>query len=275
MSQVPVIKLNNGVEIPQLGLGVFQVPNAETAQAVTTALEAGYRSIDTAKIYDNERGVGEAVRASGLAREELFLTTKLWNDEHGSDATLKALDDSLSRLGTDYVDLYLIHWPVPSQDRYVETWKAFEKIASDGRARVIGVSNFPQRHLQRLLDETGTVPAVNQVELHPDLAQSELRAFHAEHGIATEAWSPLAQGGLLAAESLVALGEKYGKTPAQIILRWHLQIGNIVIPKSVTPERIRGNIDVFDFELADDDLAVIGELDAGKRLGPDPETFGG
>jgi 2,5-diketo-D-gluconate reductase A len=275
MSQVPVIKLNNGVEIPQLGLGVFQVPNAETAQAVTTALEAGYRSIDTAKIYDNERGVGEAVRASGLAREELFLTTKLWNDEHGSDATLKALDDSLSRLGTDYVDLYLIHWPVPSQDRYVETWKAFEKIASDGRARAIGVSNFPQRHLQRLLDETGTVPAVNQVELHPDLAQSELRAFHAEHGIATEAWSPLAQGGLLAAESLVALGEKYGKTPAQIILRWHLQIGNIVIPKSVTPERIRGNIDVFDFELADDDLAVIGELDAGKRLGPDPETFGG
>jgi 2,5-diketo-D-gluconate reductase A len=275
MSQVPVIKLNNGVEIPQLGLGVFQVPNAETAQAVTTALEAGYRSIDTAKIYDNERGVGEAVRASGLAREELFLTTKLWNDEHGSDATLKALDDSLSRLGTDYVDLYLIHWPVPSQDRYVETWKAFEKIASDGRARAIGVSNFPQRHLQRLLDETGTVPAVNQVELHPDLAQSELRGFHAEHGIATEAWSPLAQGGLLAAESLVALGEKYGKTPAQIILRWHLQIGNIVIPKSVTPERIRGNIDVFDFELADDDLAVIGELDAGKRLGPDPETFGG
>jgi len=275
MSQVPVIKLNNGVEIPQLGLGVFQVPNAETAQAVTTALEAGYRSIDTAKIYDNERGVGEAVRASGLAREELFLTTKLWNDEHGSDATLKALDDSLSRLGTDYVDLYLIHWPVPSQDRYVETWKAFEKIASDGRARAIGVSNFPQRHLQRLLDETGTVPAVNQVELHPDLAQSELRAFHAEHGIATEAWSPLAQGGLLAAESLVALGEKYGKTPAQIILRWHLQIGNIVIPKSVTPERIRGNIDVFDFELANDDLAVIGELDAGKRLGPDPETFGG
>jgi len=275
MSQVPVIKLNNGVEIPQLGLGVFQVPNAETAQAVTTALEAGYRSIDTAKIYDNERGVGEAVRASGLAREELFLTTKLWNDEHGSDATLKALDDSLSRLGTDYVDLYLVHWPVPSQDRYVETWKAFEKIASDGRARAIGVSNFPQRHLQRLLDETGTVPAVNQVELHPDLAQSELRAFHAEHGIATEAWSPLAQGGLLAAESLVALGEKYGKTPAQIILRWHLQIGNIVIPKSVTPERIRGNIDVFDFELADDDLAVIGELDAGKRLGPDPETFGG
>ena len=275
MSQVPVIKLNNGVEIPQLGLGVFQVPSAETAQAVATALEAGYRSIDTAKIYDNERGVGEAVRASGLAREELFLTTKLWNDEHGSDATLKALDDSLSRLGTDYVDLYLIHWPVPSQDRYVETWKAFEKIASDGRARAIGVSNFPQRHLQRLLDETGTVPAVNQVELHPDLAQSELRAFHAEHGIATEAWSPLAQGGLLAAESLVALGEKYGKTPAQIILRWHLQIGNIVIPKSVTPERIRGNIDVFDFELADDDLAVIGELDAGKRLGPDPETFGG
>jgi 2,5-diketo-D-gluconate reductase A len=275
MSQVPVIKLNNGVEIPQLGLGVFQVPNAETVQAVTTALEAGYRSIDTAKIYDNERGVGEAVRASGLAREELFVTTKLWNDEQGYDAALKGFDASLSRLGLDYVDLYLIHWPAPSADRYVDTWKALEKIASDGRARAIGVSNFAQRHLQRLFDETETVPAVNQVELHPDLAQLELRGFHAEHGIVTEAWSPLAQGGLLTEQSLVALGEKYGKTPAQIILRWHLQIGNVVIPKSVTPDRIRGNIDVFDFELADDDIAVIGELDAGKRIGPDPETFDG
>ena len=275
MSQVPVIKLNNGVEIPQLGLGVFQVPNAETVQAVTTALEAGYRSIDTAKIYDNERGVGEAVRASGLAREELFVTTKLWNDEQGYDAALKGFDASLSRLGLDYVDLYLIHWPAPSADRYVDTWTALEKIASDGRARAIGVSNFAQRHLQRLFDETGTVPAVNQVELHPDLAQLELRGFHAEHGIVTEAWSPLAQGGLLTEQSLVALGEKYGKTPAQIILRWHLQIGNVVIPKSVTPDRIRGNIDVFDFELADDDIAVIGELDAGKRIGPDPETFDG
>ena len=275
MSQVPVIKLNNGVEIPQLGLGVFQVPNAETVQAVTTALEAGYRSIDTAKIYDNERGVGEAVRASGLAREELFVTTKLWNDEQGYDAALKGFDASLSRLGLDYVDLYLIHWPAPSADRYVDTWKALEKIASDGRARAIGVSNFAQRHLQRLFDETETVPAVNQVELHPDLAQLELRGFHAEHGIVTEAWSPLAQGGLLTEQSLVALGEKYGKTPAQIILRWHLQIGNVVIPKSVTPDRIRGNIDLFDFELADDDIAVIGELDAGTRIGPDPETFGG
>ena len=275
MSQVPVIKLNNGVEIPQLGLGVFQVPNAETVQAVTTALEAGYRSIDTAKIYDNERGVGEAVRASGLAREELFVTTKLWNDEQGYDAALKGFDASLSRLGLDYVDLYLIHWPAPSTDRYVDTWKALEKIASDGRARAIGVSNFAQRHLQRLFDETETVPAVNQVELHPDLAQLELRGFHAEHGIVTEAWSPLAQGGLLTEQSLVALGEKYGKTPAQIILRWHLQIGNVVIPKSVTPDRIRGNIDLFDFELADDDIAVIGELDAGTRIGPDPETFGG
>ncbi len=275
MSQVPVIKLNNGVEIPQLGFGVFQVPNAETAQAVTTALEAGYRSIDTAKIYDNEKGVGEAVRASGLAREELFVTTKLWNDEQGYDAALKGFDASLSRLGLDYVDLYLIHWPAPSTDRYVDTWKALEKIASDGRARAIGVSNFAQRHLQRLFDETETVPAVNQVELHPDLAQLELRGFHAEHGIVTEAWSPLAQGGLLTEQSLVALGEKYGKTPAQIILRWHLQIGNVVIPKSVTPDRIRGNIDLFDFELADDDIAVIGELDAGKRIGPDPETFDG
>ncbi len=273
MSQVPVIKLNNGVEIPQLGFGVFQVPNAETAQAVTTALEAGYRSIDTAKIYDNEKGVGEAVRASGLAREELFVTTKLWNDEQGYDAALKGFDASLSRLGLDYVDLYLIHWPAPSADRYVDTWKALEKIASDGRARAIGVSNFAQRHLQRLFDETETVPAVNQVELHPDLAQLELRGFHAEHGIVTEAWSPLAQGQVLDDPVITQIAEAHGRTPGQVVIRWHVQLGNVVIPKSVTPERIEQNLDVLGFELSADEMAAIEALDAGTRIGPDPETF--
>ncbi len=272
---VPHVTLNNGVQIPQLGFGVFQVPPEETAQVVGTALEAGYRSIDTARAYGNEAGVGEAVRSAGIPREELFLTTKLWNTHHGYDAALQAFDRSLSDLGVDYLDLYLIHWPVPSADRYVETWTAFEKLASDGRVRAIGVSNFTEAHLQRLLDETGTVPVLNQVELHPNFPQAELRAFHARHGITTEAWSPLAQGGLLKEQSLVALAEKYDKTPAQIILRWHLQIGNVVIPKSVTPERIRSNIDVFDFELADDDIATIDSLAGGERIGPDPETFAG
>ncbi|MDQ3151763.1 MAG: aldo/keto reductase [Actinomycetota bacterium] len=272
---VPSVTLNNGVQIPQLGFGVFQVPPDETPQAVSTAFEAGYRSVDTARAYGNEAAVGEAVRASGIPREQLFLTTKLWNTDHGYDAALQAFDNSLSDLGVDYLDLYLIHWPVPSADRYVDTWKAFEKLASDGRVRAIGVSNFTETHLQRLLHETGTVPVLNQVELHPNLPQTALRAFHAKHGIATEAWSPLAQGGLLTDEAVVALGKKYSKTPAQIILRWHLQLGNIVIPKSVTPDRIASNIDVFDFELADDDIATIDDLDNGGRVGPDPDIFPG
>ena len=273
---VPDVTLHNGVQIPQLGFGVFQVPPDETAQVVRTALEAGYRSIDTARAYGNEAGVGEAVRSSGIPREELFLATKLWNTHQGYDAALQAFDKSLSDLGVDYLDLYLIHWPVPSADRYVETWTAFEKLAADGRVRAVGVSNFTEVHLQRLLDETGTVPVLNQVELHPNFPQAALRAFHARHGIVTEAWSPLAQGGLLQEKSLVALGEKYGKAPAQVILRWHLQLGNIVIPKSVTPERIRSNIDVFDFELTDDDIATIdGMAGGGGRIGPDPETFTG
>jgi len=273
---VPDVTLHNGVQIPQLGFGVFQVPPDETAQVVRTALEAGYRSIDTARAYGNEAGVGEAVRSSGIPREELFLATKLWNTHQGYDAALQAFDKSLSDLGVDYLDLYLIHWPVPSADQYVETWTAFEKLAADGRVRAVGVSNFTEVHLQRLLDETGTVPVLNQVELHPNFPQAALRAFHARHGIVTEAWSPLAQGGLLQEKSLVALGEKYGKAPAQVILRWHLQLGNIVIPKSVTPERIRSNIDVFDFELTDDDIATIdGMAGGGGRIGPDPETFTG
>jgi 2,5-diketo-D-gluconate reductase A len=217
--------------------------------------------------------VGEAIASSGLRRDELFVTTKLWNSDHGYDRALRAFDASLDKLGLDYVDLYLIHWPQPVNDDFVETWKAFEKIAADGRARAIGVSNFKAPHIRKLLEETGTVPAVNQIELHPNLTQSDMRAFHREHGIATEAWSPLAQGGLLSDRAVTGLADKYGKTPAQIILRWHLQLGNIVIPKSVTPERIRSNIDVFDFELADDDLAVISDLDTGTRIGPDPDQF--
>ncbi|MET9296435.1 aldo/keto reductase [Streptomyces sp. NPDC003077] len=273
MSSVPNVTLNNDVTMPQLGFGVFQVPDEETTAAVASALEAGYRSIDTAAIYGNERGVGKAIAASGLAREELFVTTKLWNEDQGYDKTLAAFDASLDKLGLDYIDLYLIHWPTPARDLYVETYKAMEKILADGRARAIGVSNFQVSHLRRLMEHTGIVPAVNQVELHPGLQQSELRAFHAEHGIATEAWSPLAQGAVLGDEAIVRIAAAHGVTPAQAVLRWHLQTGNIVIPKSVTPARIRQNLDVFGFELTDADMTAIAELDRGLRTGPDPDAF--
>jgi 2,5-diketo-D-gluconate reductase A len=272
VSNAPTITLNNGSVMPQLGFGVWQVPDDEAASAVGTALDAGYRSIDTAAIYENERGTGQGIASSGLPRDELFVTTKLWNAEQGHDSTLRAFDASLDRLGLEYVDLYLIHWPMPGVDKYVDTWKAFEKIHSEGRARAIGVSNFHPAHLQRLFDETGTVPAVNQIELHPRLQQSGPRAFHAEHGIATEAWSPLGQGGALLREpELTAVAGKYGKTAAQVVLRWHVQIGNVVIPKSVTPSRIRENIDVFDFELDEEDMAVLAGLNTDSRLGADPE----
>ena len=275
MSTVPTITLNNGVEMPQLGFGVWQVPDDEAAAAVSTALEAGYRSIDTAAIYGNERGTGRAVAASGLPREELFVTTKLWNSDHGHDAALRALDTSLGKLGLDYVDLYLIHWPQPRHDAYTETWRALEKIAADGRARAIGVSNFHPAHLGRVVAEGTVVPAVNQIELHPQLPQAELRALHAQYGIATEAWSPLGQGkGLLDSPVIGAIAERHGRTPAQVVLRWHLQLGNVVIPKSVTPSRVRENADVFGFELAENDLSELAGLDSGTRLGPDPDTFG-
>jgi 2,5-diketo-D-gluconate reductase A len=275
VSKVPSITLNNGVVMPQLGFGVWQVPDDEAAKAVSTALEAGYRSIDTAAIYGNEEGTGRAVAASGLDREDLFITTKLWNSDQGHDSALRAFDASLDRLGLEYVDLYLIHWPVPSKDAYVDTYKALEKIHADGRAKAIGVSNFLPEHLERLIGETAIVPAVNQIELHPQLQQAELRAFHAEHGIRTEAWSPLGQGkGLLEVPTVVAIAHKHGRTPAQVVLRWHLQTGNVVIPKSVTPTRIQENLDVFGFELDADDLAAFAALDEGKRLGPDPATFG-
>lgn len=273
MTDVPLIRLNNDTVMPQLGFGVFQVPPEDTAKAVQSALETGYRSLDTAAAYRNEEGVAEGIRAAGVAREELFITTKLWNSEHGYDAAQRAFDASLTKLATSYVDLYLIHWPVPEQDNYVASWRAFEKIHADGRARAIGVSNFHIPHLRRVMDSSDTVPAVNQVELHPRLPQAELRAFHAEHGIATEAWSPLAQAGLLGEQPLANLADKYGKTAAQVVLRWHLQLGNIVIPKSVTPSRIAENFDVFDFELAEDDIAAVAELDNGGRIGPNPETM--
>lgn len=272
-SKVPFITLNNGVRMPQLGFGVWQVPDDEATAAVTTALEAGYRSIDTAAIYGNEEGTGKAIATSGVPREELFITTKLWNNAHGYDQALAAFDVSLAKLGLDYVDLYLIHWPTPARDLYADTWRALEKIQADGRARTIGVSNFGPAQLRRVLDEGSIVPAVNQVELHPDFAQTPLRAVHAEHGIATEAWSPLGQGkGLLDEPVIGTIARRLGRTPAQVVLRWHLQIGNVVIPKSVTPSRIKENIDVFDFELNDADMTALAGLDAGNRIGPDPET---
>ncbi|MFD4275440.1 aldo/keto reductase [Streptomyces cyaneofuscatus] len=274
MSQVPSITLNNGLEMPQLGFGVWQVPDDEAAKAVAKAIESGYRSIDTAAIYKNEKGTGRAIAASGVPRDELFVTTKLWNSEQGYDSTLRAFDASLDQLGLDYVDLYLIHWPVPAKDAYADTYRAFEKIYADGRAKAIGVSNFHPEHLKRLLAETSVVPVLNQIELHPQLQQAEARAFHAEHSIATEAWSPLGQGkGLLEVPTVVAIAQKHGRTPAQAVLRWHLQTGNIVIPKSVTPSRIEENLDVFGFELDADDLAAFAALDEGKRLGPDPAEF--
>jgi 2,5-diketo-D-gluconate reductase A len=278
MTQVPNIRLNNGAiagtEIPQFGFGVFQIPPAETAGAVREAFAAGYRHIDTAQMYGNEEGVGEAIKDSDLSRGEVFVTTKLNNDAHGYNSAISALDESLKKLRLDYVDLYLIHWPLPHQDRYVETWKGFEKLLADGRARSIGVSNFQPAHLDRLAKETDTVPAVNQIELHPLLTQTELRKYHAEHGIATEAWSPIAQGEVLGEQTITSLADKYGKSPAQVVLRWHLQVGNIVFPKSVNPDRMRENINVFDFELADDDVDAIEAMDAGHRTGPDPDTFG-
>ncbi|MFD9726899.1 aldo/keto reductase [Streptomyces sp. NPDC059072] len=280
MNQVPTIKLNNGTLMPQLGYGVWQVADAEAERAVGTALEAGYRSVDTASIYGNEAGTGKGIAASGIPREELFVTTKLWNGPSQTwdrDAVLRAFDESLTRLGLDHLDLYLIHWPRPMRDDFVTIWKTFEEIAASGRAKAVGVSNFRAEDLERLAAESPLVPAVNQIELHPLFPQAELRAEHARRGIATEAWSPLGQGQeLLTLPAVTALAEKYGRSAAQIVLRWHLQLGNIVIPKSVTPSRIRENLDVFGFELEDGDVAALEALGAGpagRRIGPDPAEF--
>ena len=275
LPHIPTVTLNNGVTMDQLGFGVFQVPDDETTTAVGAALRAGYRSIDTAAVYGNERGVGRAIAESesGIARDELFITTKLWNADQGYDATLTAFDASLAKLGLDHVDLYLIHWPTPARDLYSETWRAFEKLLADGRTRAIGVSNFRPAHLERLLSNASVVPAVNQIELHPGLQQRELREFHARHGIVTEAWSPLAQGAVLKDEAITSVAATHGRSPAQIVLRWHLQLGNVVIPKSVTESRIRENLDVFDFVLSEREIDAIGALDRGLRTGPDPDTL--
>nr|WP_166639717.1 aldo/keto reductase [Amycolatopsis sp. SID8362] len=274
VTSVPVIELNNGVRMPQLGYGVFQVPDDETATAVKAALDAGYRSIDTAAVYGNEKGVGQAIAESGLSRDELFVTTKLWNSAQGYDSTLKAFDESMAKLGLEQLDLYLVHWPTPQRDKYLDTWKAFEKLYADGRVRAIGVSNFQPAHLERLTDAADVVPAVNQVELHPYLQQQEVREFDAKHGIATEAWSPLAKGGSLLGDPVVAeLAVKHSRTPAQIVLRWHLQLGNVVIPKSVTPARIAENFDLFGFTLTEEEVESLTPLDRGERTGPDPDSF--
>jgi 2,5-diketo-D-gluconate reductase A len=273
--QVPRISLRGDTEIPQLGFGVFQVPPEDTADVVTRAFDAGYRHIDTAAAYQNEAEVGQAFHASGLDREDVFITTKCFNTEHGYEEAQHAFAQSLERLGLDYVDLYLIHWPVPSRDRYVDTWRAFIDLQTRGLVRSIGVSNFQPDHLRRIVDETGVTPAVNQVELHPRLQQPGLRREHEDRGIVTEAWSPLAQGAVLDDPAISAIADEHAKTPGQVVVRWHLQIGNVVIPKSVTPERIEQNFDVFDFHLSEREMAAIEALDAGERTGPDPATFDG
>jgi diketogulonate reductase-like aldo/keto reductase len=269
-STVPSIELNNGVQIPQVGYGVFQVPEDDTQAAVEAALEAGYRHIDTAAGYYNEAGVGAGVRASGLPREDVFVTTKLRNGDQGHDNALAAFEDSRAALGLDVVDLYLVHWPVPSKGLYVETWRAFEKLLADGAVRAIGVSNFLPEHLATLAEQTDVVPAVNQIELHPTFQQVTTQEATRAAGIAVEAYSPLAQGADLEDPAVTSVADRLGVTPGQVVLRWHLQQGIIVIPKSVTPERVAANIDLAGFELSDEDMAAIGALDSHERIGLDP-----
>jgi len=271
---VPSVALSDGARIPQLGLGVYKVADDEARTVVATALELGYRHVDTASFYGNEVGVGQALRASDVPRDEVFVTTKVWNTEQGFDETLRAFDASLDRLGTDHVELYLIHWPAPTQDKYVDTWRALERIAEEGRARSIGVSNFQVHHLERLLGETSVVPVIDQVEAHPWLQQHELREFCAARGIAVEAWSPLARGRVLDDAAIGRIAAKHGVEPAQAVIRWHLQQGLVVIPKTVDARRLASNLDVFGFELDDDDLATIAALDSGERSGSHPDQVG-
>ena len=281
MTRVPMIELNDGTQIPQLGYGVFQIPPAETAAAVQTALDVGYRHIDTAQMYQNEQGVGEGVRNAGIDRAAVYVTSKLNNGFHRPDEARRAFDQTLSALGFDgddsYVDLFLIHWPLPTlyDGDFVSTWKALEEFKKDGRARSIGVSNFQVAHLQRLAEETDTVPAVNQIEVHPYFANNEVRAYGQQHGIATEAWSPIAQGRVLGDSVVTRIAEATGKSPAQVVLRWHIQRGDIVFPKSVTLQRIKDNFALFDFELSAADVDAISALDKGEggRIGPNPDTF--
>ncbi len=272
-SKVPDIALRDGTTIPQLGFGVFQIPPEDTVETVVRAFQAGYRHIDTAAAYGNEAEVGQAIHAAGLQREDVFITTKCFNDDHGHQKAKQAFKRSLEKLEMDYVDLYLIHWPVPSTDLYVETWQAFIELEQEGLVRSIGVSNFQPPHLARIAEETGVEPTINQIELHPQFQQAGLRREHADRGILTEAWSPLAQGQVLDDPAIAQIADAHGKTAGQVVIRWHLQLGNVVIPKSVTPERIDQNFDVFDFELSAGEMAAIEALDAGHRTGPDPDTF--
>ncbi|TRX73885.1 aldo/keto reductase [Pseudomonas mangiferae] len=273
---IPYVQLNDGHRIPQLGLGTWQTPDADAPALVQTALQLGYRHIDTAAIYGNERGIGEGLARAGVPRDELFVTTKLWNDRQGHDETLKAFDESLQRLGLDYVDLYLVHWPCPQRNQFVDSWKAMLRLRDEGRIRSVGVSNFREDDIEAVIMETGVVPAVNQIEVHPWLQQRALRELGTYKGIATEAWSPLAQGGELLADPLIReIADRHGKTPAQVVLRWHVQLGSIVFPKSANPARIQENAAIFDFQLDEADLQRIASLDRGQRLGPDPETFTG
>jgi 2,5-diketo-D-gluconate reductase A len=273
MSNQPLITFNDGRTIPQIGLGVWQTPNDDAAEVVRTALEAGYRHIDTAAGYQNEQGVGEGIKASGLAREDVFVTTKVRNEDQGFDTAITAVHDSLKLLDTDYLDLCLIHWPSPWRGKYLETWKALVQLKGEGKIRSIGVSNFEEEHLQKIIGETGETPVLNQIELHPRFQQKTIRAVNDKLGIKTESWSPLGQGKLLEDSTIAAIAEKHGRNAAQIIIRWHLDSGLIVIPKSVTPSRIIANFDVFGFQLDADDMAKIGALDsADGRIGPDPMT---
>lgn len=272
-TKIPTIPLRGGVEIPQLGFGVFQIPPADTAEIATRALLAGYRHIDTAAMYGNEAGVGQAVHAAGLRRDEVFITTKILNDHHGYDQATRGAKESLERLEMEHVDLLLIHWPMPALDQYVATWQALIDLQEQGLARAIGVSNFQPTHLERIIAETGVTPAVNQIELHPRLQQTGLRREHADLGIVTEAWSPLAQGGVLGDPVINGIADTHDRTPGQVVLRWHLQLGNVVFPKSVTPKRIEENLDLWGFELAAEEMDAIEELDAGERTGPDPDVY--
>ncbi|WP_393087460.1 aldo/keto reductase [Streptomyces sp. LN704] len=275
MTAVPAITLNNAVRIPQLGFGTFQIPPEETRETTLAALEAGYRHIDTAEMYGNEKEVGQAVRDSGLDRGDVFVTSKLDNGAHAHDDALQAFDRTMEELALDYLDLFLIHWPLPGKGDFVETWKALEEIYRSGRAKAIGVSNFQPQHLRRLLESSEVVPAVNQIEVHPYLTQADVRAFGAEHDIATEAWSPIAQGKVLDDPTIKRIAERVGRTPAQVTLRWHLQRGDIIFPKSVTQKRIEENFDLFDFELGEGDMGEISALNRDERTGPDPDRFNG
>ena len=277
MSKVPTIELNDGVRIPQLGFGVFQIDPNGTAEAVKASLDIGYRHIDTAEMYQNEKGVGQGIRDAGLDRAEVFITSKLNNRFHKPDDARRAFDKTLEALNSDYVDLFLIHWPLPTLygGDFVSTWKVLEEFARDGRARSIGVSNFQPAHLERLADETDTVPSVNQIEVHPYFANEQVRAYGRDHGIITEAWSPIAQGKVLDDPVINRIANARGKSPAQVVLRWHIQRGDVVFPKSVTPERIKSNVELFDFDLDNSDMDAISALDKGEsgRTGPNPDTF--